>query len=86
MEFVPLIGGVEQGLLIPSLSLIMGMRSPKGFEVGIGPNLSFSETSIVLAAGITKTTGKINWPINFAILPSEKGLRLSILFGFNIAD
>ena len=86
VELVPLIGGVEQGLFLPSINLLIGMRSVTGLEIGIGPNLSISGSSIVFAAGLTKTTGKINWPINFAILPSQKGLRFSVLFGFNIAE
>jgi hypothetical protein len=86
VEFVPLIGGVEQGLILPSLSLLIGMRSRKGVEFGIGPNISVSGASIVIAAGITKKTGNINWPINLSLLPSEKGLRVSLLVGFNIAE
>jgi hypothetical protein len=86
VEFVPLIGGVEQGLFLPSLSVLFGMRSLKGVEFGIGPNLSLSGAAIVIGAGVTKTTGHINWPINFSLVPSEKGVRFSILVGFNISE
>ncbi len=85
VEIVPLIGGAEQGLFLPSISALIGLRSFKGTEIGIGPNLSVTGLGVVLAAGATKTVGKINMPVNFAVLPSEKGVRFSLLFGFNMA-
>ena len=50
-EFVPLVGGLEQGKFIPSVSGILGIRGPKGFEFGLGPNLTPIGASIVLAMG-----------------------------------
>lgn len=83
VEIVPLIGGVEQGKFLPSISGLIGMRSSKGIEFGVGPNLSLSGAAIVFAAGITIQRGKLNWPINFAITPSPNGTKFSLLFGFN---
>ena len=84
VEFIPLIGGVEQSLFLPSASLLMGIRSAKGLEFGLGPNLSVSGGSLVIAGGVTIASDYINWPINFALLPSKTGLRFSILMGFNV--
>ena len=37
----------------------------------------------VFAAGHTYQSGDLNFPVNFAVVPSTKGLRLSLLVGFN---
>ncbi|KAA3618293.1 MAG: hypothetical protein D8M58_20535 [Calditrichaeota bacterium] len=39
VEFIPLVGGVEYGKVIPSATLAMGIRMPNGIEFGIGPNV-----------------------------------------------
>ena len=83
-EWILLVGGVDQGLFIPSVSWIIGLRSGNGFELGVGPNLSISGSSLVYAAGITIQSEEINFPVNFAIAPSEHGTRYTILVGFNV--
>lgn len=81
IEFIPLIGGVEQGLFIPSASLLLGVRSggKKAFEFAIGPNLSASrdyngnatiQPGVVIAVGTSFNKGNINFPINLAFIPS----------------
>ncbi|MBC7447518.1 MAG: hypothetical protein H7330_05610 [Hymenobacteraceae bacterium] len=82
VEFVPLIGGLEQGLFLPSISGILGIRGRTGLEVGIGPNLSLAGAGLVLAAGHTVQGRFINVPINFAVVPSREGARFSFLLGF----
>lgn len=84
VEFVPLLGGVEQNLFLPSASLLIGLRSSRGVEFGIGPNLSVSGGSLVIAGGVTFSSEKINWPVNIALLPSKEGVRCSFLLGFNM--
>jgi len=83
-EWILLVGGFEQEKFLPSLSWLIGMRSSKGLEVGMGPNLAVSGTSVVLAAGITLRSDEINFPINAAVATSKSGPRYSLLFGFNI--
>lgn len=83
VEFVPLVGGLEQGHFLPSISGIVGIRSAKGMEFGIGPNVTLSGTGVVLAAGTTIRSGGINFPITFAVAPSQAGTRVSLLLGFN---
>jgi len=84
VEFVPLIGGVEQGLFLPSISALVGIRGPKGFEIGFGPNLSYpSGAAVVIAAGTSFSIDYVNFPINVAVVPSTNGMRFSLLAGFN---
>jgi len=85
VEIIPLLGGMEQNLFLPSLSGLIGLRSPEGLELGLGPNVSVSGASIVFAGGFTKRAGQLNIPINFAVVPSPNGTRFSFLVGFNMA-
>jgi len=84
VEIVPLVGGIEQNLFLPSLSALIGLRSKEGLEFGVGPNVSITGFAIALAGGVTFKTGQINWPINIAYVPSTKGARLTFLVGFNM--
>lgn len=70
VEFIPLIGGFEQGLFLPSFSTLVGIRKNNGFELAIGPNLSLSGLGMVLGAGFNIKSGNINFPINIAYVPS----------------
>ena len=83
VEFVPLVGGLEQGLFLPSVSGLLGVRGPKGFEFGVGPNLTLVGPSLVLAMGTSIQSNGINFPINVAVAPSSEGTRVSLLIGFN---
>lgn len=85
-EFVVLVGGAEQGLLLPSVSWLVGVRNSSGTEFGVGPNVSVAGASLVFAFGVTHSTETLNFPINFAIAPSSEGMRFSILVGFNARD
>lgn len=83
VEFVGLIGGLEQNKFLPSGSLLIGIRNPSGGEFAFGPNISLAGASFVIAAGHTFKNGNLNFPVNFAVVPSSKGIRFSLLFGFN---
>lgn len=83
VEFVPLIGGLDQGAFLPSASLMFGLRGESGLELGFGPNLSPAGTGVVLAAGASFTSGNVHFPMNFAVVPSKHGARFSLMFGFN---
>ncbi|ALW84723.1 hypothetical protein AUC43_06275 [Hymenobacter sedentarius] len=83
VEFVPLVGGLEQGQFLPSLSGLVGLRGAKGFEFGVGPNLTPLGSSIVLAMGTSIKSNGINFPINLAMVPGAGGVRVSLLVGFN---
>ncbi len=83
VEFVGLIGGLEQGKFLPSGSLLIGVRGANGAEFAFGPNLSLTGAGFVFAAGHTYKMGALNFPVNLAVVPSTNGLRMSLLFGFN---
>jgi hypothetical protein len=83
VEFVPLIGGLDQGAFLPSASLMFGLRGESGMELGFGPNISPAGTGVVLAAGTSFTSGNVHFPVNFAVVPSKDGARFSLMFGFN---
>lgn len=82
-EFVPLIGGLEQGKFIPSLNALFGIRGPKGLEFGVGPNLTPVSASIALAVGTSFRYDGVNFPVNLAVVPGNGGARISLLVGFN---
>lgn len=83
LEVVPLVGGLEQGHFLPSVSGLLGVRGPKGFEFGVGPNMTLLGPSLVLAMGTSIQSNGINFPINVAVAPSSEGTRISLLVGFN---
>jgi hypothetical protein len=82
-EFVFLIGGVEQGVFIPSVSWLVGVRSPSGVEFAVGPNLTPFGAALAVAGGVTFRSGNLNFPVNLAVVPSKSGMRVSVLAGFN---
>jgi hypothetical protein len=83
-EWVPLISGLDQGLVLPSLNWLAGVRTGSGAEFGIGPNISPAGVGLVVAAGVTVRSGALNVPLNFALVSSRSGPRLTIMTGFNI--
>lgn len=83
IEGVILVGGLEQGVFLPTGSFLIGLRNAAGLEFGFGPNLSLAGVGFVISAGITFRTNDINFPLNIAVVPSSKGVRISLLAGFN---
>jgi hypothetical protein len=83
-EWVGLVGGLDQNVMLPSLSWIVGVRTRDGAEFGIGPNVTPAGTAIVFATGMTFRTGALNVPVNVAVVPSKSGTRVSILTGFSL--
>jgi hypothetical protein len=88
MEWVLLVGGVEQDELNLSLGWITGYRLDNGVEFGVGPNLSYSKgsekttSSMVFAAGATLPFGNVQVPINFALSAAKGGPRIAALIGW----
>jgi hypothetical protein len=83
-EWVALVGGLEQSVVLPSLSWMVGVRTRDGAEFGIGPNITPAGTALVLATGMTFRAGAVNIPLNVAVVPSKSGTRVSILSGFSL--
>jgi len=83
-EWVGLVGGLDQSVVLPSVSWIVGMRTRDGAEFGIGPNITPNGTALVLATGMTFRAGVVNIPVNVAVVPSRDGTRVTILSGFSL--
>lgn len=83
-ELVLLVGGLEQGVLLPSVSWLVGLRSARGTEVGVGPNLTPAGAALAIAAGITIRQRSVNIPVNVAVVPSQSGVRVSLLTGWTM--
>jgi hypothetical protein len=82
-EVVVLAGGLEQGVVLPSVSWMVGLRSPSGVEFGLGPNITPAGVALAMAGGVTFRSGALNVPVTFAVVPSRDGMRVSMLTGFN---
>jgi hypothetical protein len=83
-EAVVLFGGLEQGVVIPSLSWLVGVRASDGTEIGAGPNITPAGVALALAVGKTFRAGVLNVPVNVAVVPSRLGTRVSLLTGFSL--
>ena len=83
-EWVVLFGGLEQGVALPSISWLAGIRTSTGGEFGIGPNITPAGVALAIAAGTTVRWGVMNVPVNLAVVPSKTGVRVSVLSGFSL--
>jgi hypothetical protein len=96
VEIIGLVGGLNQGLFIPSINLPIGIRSASGYEIGAGPHFSMGgignnpklASGFVVAGGLTSKIGKLNIPLNFAFMQgrtrgeAKTGYTLTMLTGF----
>src|SRR4029078_6315174 len=83
-EWVFLLGGLDQNVAIPSLSWMVGLRTKEGAEFGVGPNVTPAGVALALAAGVTMRAGVLNVPMNFAVVPTRAGTRVTMLTGFTM--
>jgi hypothetical protein len=92
VEKVFLVSGVENNQFIPSATLMFGMRTPSGFEFGLGPSLTIggyrgANTGIVFAAGQSFRIGGIRIPVNVAYAPDRYGeYRVTFLTGWAVRN
>ncbi len=81
VEFVPLIGGINQGLFLPSANFLLGLRggSDRSWEFAIGPQFGMKAdqnkqlqgaVGVVIAFGTSFKKGNVWFPINIALVPS----------------
>jgi len=82
-EVVVLVGGLEQNLVLPTATWLIGVRQRNGVEFGLGPTVTGSGTQLAFAAGITHRFGEVNVPVNIAVAPARVGMALSLTAGFN---
>ena len=72
VEWIALVGGMEKGLFLPSVSSMVGARSSSGFEFAMGPNLSLGGIAMVFGAGYNFKSGDLNMPVNIGFVPGRK--------------
>lgn len=88
IETTPLVGGVEYGKFVPSISLLMGVRLPNGVEFGMGPNAMAGKdevnSALVLAVGKSFNYSGVSIPLNIAYVTNPDGNRISLMFGYAI--
>lgn len=89
IQTVAMIGGVEYGVVLPSVSGMMGIRMPGGVEFGMGPQFGYSgapeepvTTSIVMAVGHSFDYSGVSIPLNLAYTRNKNSNRLSFVFGY----
>ena len=82
IQEVFLVGGVEQRTAIPSVSLLMGIRMPGGFEFGLGPNLTPTGSALAIGIGKSINYGGVSVPFNFAFVRSPGAVRMTVLVGY----
>jgi len=70
VEWIALVGGMEKGMFLPSVSSMVGLRTASGFELAAGPNLSIGGIAMVIGVGKTFKFGELNVPVNIAYVPS----------------
>ena len=99
VEWIALVGGMEQGKFLPSLTSVIGVRASNGLEIGVGPNLSLSGIGMLFGIGHNFKSGNLNLPVNLVFMPGKKmdgkiddedytynsGARISIMVGFNMS-
>ena len=127
-ECIPMMTGLDQGLFIPSITVMNGLRNNKnGWEFAFGPTFSIVtkrqgyyeagtqkwtllndsipipenadvitridsrgdasiQAGFIFAFGKTLKSGRLNIPVNAFLIPSNKGLRFGVSFGFNARD
>jgi hypothetical protein len=84
VEWVFLLGGLEKGYILPSISSLIGLRGDEGFEIGFGPNLSLAGVGLVLATGYNFKIGKVNIPVNFVSVQVDNMIHCTSKKCFNI--
>ena len=75
VEWIALIGGMESGLFLPSISSMVGARTSKGIEFAMGPNLSLGGIAMVFGAGYNFKSGKLNMPVNIGFVPGRNNTQ-----------
>jgi hypothetical protein len=90
---VILVTGLDQNVVIDSVSGLIGFRSKSGLEFGLGPSINIMgstynfelSVTVVYAIGWTIAFSGVYVPINLVVVPSPAdGLpRIGLITGFN---
>ena len=90
------LGGLDQGMVIPSANLVVGFRSSWGIELGLGPYLT-----VLSPGGRVRLVGGVVYLLQFTLvlkgfslpitltmvpIPSYANPRLSLITGFDFSS
>jgi hypothetical protein len=88
-----LVGGLDQTMVLPSISLLLGFRAAFGLQIGIGPDFSYESTGgdTILAPAMVYTLGwsfkvdgkRIPLVLSAIPIPPEGKPRFSLLTGMD---
>ncbi len=83
LQLIPMIAGLDQDVAITTVSGIIGIRTKKGLELGMGPTvLDSGGTSVAYTIGFTREYEGMDIPFTLMAIPSRDGLQTSLLTGF----
>ena len=71
VEWIALVGGMEKGMFLPSVSSMVGLRNSKGIEFTVGPEFSLGGIAMLIGAGYNFKFGELNVPVSIAYVPSQ---------------
>ena len=71
VEWIALVGGMEKGMFLPSVSSMVGLRNSKGIEFAVGPNLSLGGIAMLIGTGYNFKFGELNVPVSITYVPSQ---------------
>jgi hypothetical protein len=84
VEETVLMGGIDQGRFLPSVSAIMGVRTPSGWEAGLGPELSVHGIAVAGVVGRSLRYGNVAIPISIMASSLTRQPHITFLMGFAV--
>lgn len=85
------ISGIDQSVINPSASVLVGFEIDKQIQIGVGPNIASFDPSgknkhihLIAAVGYTAKAGIFSVPVHFSIIPDSDGYwAMAITTGVN---
>jgi hypothetical protein len=87
-EATPMLGGVEYGKILPSITFSAGLRLRNGFEFGMGPSFTpinshgGATTGLVTAIGKSIDYEGLHLPVNLSFSTNPKGTMVALTLGY----
>ena len=79
-----MVSGLEQGLVLPSITAMVGYEVFGIAQMGIGGNVGVSGARMVIAAGLNPQAGNFQVPIHMHFIPDPEGKwRIGVSTGVN---
>lgn len=84
-EIVPLLAGLEHGIISPSLTFITGLRTSRGIEVGVGPNIALSARDVVEATVGSQSPSVADVRVGLALVAGGAARYEGVTLPVNVA-